>query len=83
MTAVFPLLCQIGLGFLVLAVTAAMAFEQGRASMRREIQIFWSQHRCRECGAEPRATLIHVTGCASGWPSAKGPEQFPLPGSES
>jgi hypothetical protein len=80
---VFDILIAVAVALLMLAVTAAIGYEAGRAGLRREILTGWRQHRCRECGAEPRATLIHVTGCTAGWPSAKGPEQFPLPGSES
>jgi len=80
---VFDMLIELAVALLMLAVTAAIGFEAGRASLRHEILAGWRQHRCRECGAAPPATLIHVSGCAAGWPSAKGPEQFPLPGSES
>ena len=69
-----------GLLALGAAVVVAYAYERGRESFRREIMATWAQHRCRECGAEPRATLIHVSGCVSGWPNPRVPDQFPLPG---
>jgi hypothetical protein len=72
--------CAVGAGILAGAVIAAAAYERGRAAMRREILAGWREHRCGECGAEPRAHLIHVSGCTAGWPlSRAGPESFALP----
>lgn len=78
----FTALCAIGIGLFTAAAVAALAYERGRFEMRREIIKTWEQHRCGECGATPRAHLIHVSGCAAGWPRPEGPESFPLPGGE-
>lgn len=65
--------------FSILGTAAALSwtYELGRARMKREILAHWAQFQCRECGAVPRATLVHVSGCASGWEPAK---QFDVPG---
>lgn len=54
--------------FIVLVVLAAVIFEAGRASFKREIQASWHASRCRECGAVPEPRIRHVTGCEADWP---------------
>jgi hypothetical protein len=51
-------------------VLAAIFFELGRASFKKEIQASWHDARCRECGAQPEPRILHVSGCESGWPDS-------------
>jgi hypothetical protein len=75
----FERLIWFGLCMVIGAAVSAWAYEAGRRSLRRDIVAQWRQHACRLCAAEPRPTLIHVTGCTAGWPRPDGPEQFTLP----
>ncbi len=50
------------------ALLAAGFFEWGRASMRAEIEARWRLATCKECGNFPLPTMIHRSGCMSGWP---------------
>jgi hypothetical protein len=77
---VFSIALTIGIGVLCLAGVVAAAYEAGRKDLRREILVSWTQQGCRHCGAQVRATLVHVSGCTAGWPRPAGPETFPLPG---
>ena len=57
-----------GVVLLVLVILAAVFFEAGRASFKKEIQQSWHASRCRECGAVPEPRIRHVSGCEAEWP---------------
>jgi hypothetical protein len=65
---VFEFMTVGGIVLLVLVILAAVFFEAGRASFKKEIQASWQSSRCRECGAVPEPRIRHVTGCESSWP---------------
>jgi hypothetical protein len=50
-----------------LGLFAAGMFEWGRAHMRKEIVAYWRLGTCRDCGNHPLPTMIHKSGCGSGW----------------
>lgn len=57
-----------GILLCVLCVTAATFYEFGRSAVLREQMVEAHKRRCSECGAVPKPTLIHVSGCEHGWP---------------
>lgn len=61
------------------ALTAAAFFEWGRKHRDNEIAGLWRKNRCRECGAEPRPIIRHISGCEADWPDAAN---LPLPGDD-
>ena len=52
----------------LLVITAAAFFEWGRAHMRVEVVKSWKLATCHECGSYPLPTMIHRSGCKTGWP---------------
>ena len=55
-------------GSVLAVILAAVFFEAGRTSFKKELQRHWHEARCRECGAQPEPRIRHVSGCGSGWP---------------
>ena len=59
---------EVIVGGILVVILAAVFFEAGRASYKKEILASWRQAQCRECGAMPEPRIQHVSGCESGWP---------------
>jgi hypothetical protein len=65
------------LGAALQACFAVACWYWGYRAHIRELNQWYHEHRCPECGAEPTPKLIHVSGCESGW---RDPSKWARPG---